>query len=1048
VSVSSALSRAFAVERLRVGGSLLPALLVMLSAAIPWAWAPNGFVVAGIDTPPNVDFSVLWKTTLHTWDPAPNGGISNFVGYGMFFPYFIAGSYLQSLGVSPHAITLGALSFAFAVGTLGFYIFTRELGASAPVPALLAVGYTLNLGHTFEAPGSAALFAYAALPWVPLAVVWAARRPVLRQIAIGLGFALASTGLVYIKINPPTYVALFGGGALLALLALRARALRVPLAMLASFTIAFVLMNLWWIADFVLGVRIDPAAVTAGLDLKSVSADSTLAQILLLGGSWAFDPRYDASPYFAYAEWYRSGGVQFLLALAPACVVAALVVFRNLRAAMWTLAAILVLVFLDAGYHPPFGWAFTWMFEHVPFFWLYREPLTKFDGVLAVVYVSAFAFLIPQEVNVHRRRVLVGLLTVASVGFVAGGLPLAGGAVVRPAIGNSPGFQVRVPDYWLQFGRWANEQSGGRIAMLPQNGHYELQYDWGYLGADIDGMLLRHPFIDITPSAGYTDAGMKDVEMEWYRALARPAADTRRIRFLSDALDIQYTVVRRDVQPTALSPVFTPESTYLPRLRAIGFHRVRRFGELDVYERQCCVQVSQAQLRPVSLVYANAMPVQGWYSVRYGQAVYAPGAARARKAATRWMPGPRFIFGTQGFQTNSRAGIRMWSALGEIDAASVARVPGQSYFVAIGGLLAPIVDGMAYHWHQNAGLFNGEGHIVSARLVAKRTAQGVLSLPPDMTRDYGLVTVRPLSDACSTVTVDGGADPMHLVPGHSEGSVIRPYDRDFTARVLRNGRNTIVVSDCGGRAAPAYEVSEYAITAEQSFILEASPKRVTSALQYGARQLVLAKRTNEPSCHCVLSYAALPLRAPDTLRVELPPAMHGRTVRIGLLDSSGIARFFAEDPSHRASPDYEADAGNVVVACACGGATPIVRVTLQSAVPEQLAFVSDARANVRVSASSETGSDGTYDAASLSAVILPQSFSNGWRLTVDGHTVAHFATVTRQNAWVLPAGTHRYHLTFWLEDVGAKLQLLAEITAAVSLMVIVAVAVGSARRTA
>lgn len=1054
MNVSSALSRAFTRDRAPAATVWLPGALVLLSAVLPWMWAPAGHVIAGIDTPPNVDFSVLWKTTLHTWDPAPNGGISNFVGYGMFFPYYIVAAHLQALGVSAHDITLGALSFAFAFGALGFYIFARQLRASSPVCALLTIAYTLNLGHTFMAPGSPALFAYAALPWLPLAALWAAGHARWRQIAIGFGFAIASTGLVFLKINPPTYVALFAGGIVLGLLALRARNRRLPFAMLAAFAVGFVLVNAWWIVDFLLGVHIDPAAVTAGLDIQSVigvSAGSTLAQVLLLGGSWAFDPRYDASPYFAYAEWYRSGAIQFMLALAPACAISALVVFRHMRSALWTLAAILLFVFLDAGYHPPFGWAFLWMFQHVPFFWLFREPLTKFDAILGVVYICAFGFLIPQAANEYRRRVLTGLLVIATAGFIIGGLPLINGSVVRPAIGDAPSFKVQVPAYWLKFAKWANAQNGGRIAMLPQNGHYELLYDWGYLGADIDGMLLRHPFIDITPSAGYTDAGMKDVEMEWYRMLASPATSVSLARFLSNALDIQYVVVRHDVQPTLLSPTFTPEASYLPKLHAIGFNRVRRFGELDVYARACCAQVSKAELHPVPLTYVDAMPVGDWYLPANGDAIYAPRSAESGDARVRWLPSRDFVFGVSGLSTKQQIGVHMWSALGAMASADVARSPGQAYFVAIGSLLSPISAGRVYRWHAEPGQFEGAGHIVAARQLSTQERRGHSNVAAIPTRTYGLLTVRPLTGSCNIVTIDGGADPAHLVAGHNQGQVVKPYDAGYTARVLLNAPNAVSVTPCNkpSETGVPYSETAYAIARESEFVLQAAPRLVTSAIQSGTSSIVLNREAHNIACKCTLSFAAVTLRAADVLRVEVPARYRSRSIRVGVLDASGVPHFMAASPPLDSEPNaYAVAPGKAVIACDCSGAAPTVSVTLEAVHEQHMLSSSSAPADISVASSSETGSEGHYVAQQPSAVVLPQSFSNGWRLSVDGHALPHFSTTTKQNAWILPAGRHAYRVTFWLEDLGSKLQLLAEVAGALMLAGIVAIVLRTRERVA
>ena len=1036
------------------------ALLVTLASGfVPVFWVHSGFVIAGIDTPPTVDYSVLWKTTQNTWDPAPNGGLSNFVGYGMFMPYLLLGAVLQHVGLTTHGISTGALCFVFGAGALGMVLLARRAGFL--VAGLLGIAYTLNFAHTFLAPGFGAFLSYAFLPWPAVAATYAAGRARLEQIAIGLVAGIGTLFLLYAKINPPTYVATWLGAALIVAVTLRARGGRAPWAFFCAFTVSAIVCNLWWAVDFALGLKLDASAVTASLNIQSVSDFSSLAQVLLLGGSWALDGRFDADPYFAYAPYYRADIVQVLLALVPAGVIGMLLAFYRRRAALLLLCSIVVLAAIDAGYHAPLGWLFDWTFTHVPGFWLFREPLTKFDGVLAALYVTAFAALLPQLQPAVQRRFASILLGITLVGCIAGGVPLLNGSVIRPATRHSPGYAVSVPAYWHDFGTWANDQQGGRIAMLPQNGHYQLLYDWGYLGSDIDGYVLRHPYVDVTPSVGYTDSPLKTAEQMWYRNLAAEGYDPQLEMRLSDALDIQYAVVRHDVIPSGLSPTLVHPDVYVPRLLAMKFSLVRRFGRLDVYRRACCIDAARPLLAATNFEAATAaidptfMPSNVSFSAA---AMQPPAGYRMQKIASWFKPAEQFAFGLIGIREGDFAGVRPDSALGDSwnERLGLHVAPGADAFVGIGSALQAIRNGAAVEWVSDPDTKTAEGELLTATPIASNRGSLPITGSALTQLGQGIVVVEG-SGATGKVHFDTSGDPAHSIEPHQEGWLAPRHSAVF--RTNLTDPFTISMDPESGASDAAVTVRRYAVVDDQTFVVSPEALQPNGRGRTGFGRVVLRlNRAASIACgsdSCTFAFGALHLHTARTVTASsgascLPQCRWAAFA----LDSNGSYRPMENGAVSKKGHVFQIALPRGTYALGLlndsRGASPsnLAFVELSGAARVNVFALRSPLARVYTAEASETSARGHYDAQEPQALLLQQSYSNGWRLYVDGKEMPHAATVISENLWLVPAGRHDFRLVFGLQPIGDALQHVAEIWAMLAAVAAIALWVVSRRRTA
>lgn len=989
-------------------------IITIFAACIPWFWIGPNSVIAGIDIPPMVDYHVLYLTTLHTWDSAPNGGISNFVGYGMYWPLFVAGMMLQAVGATPHIINIGAMSLTFAVGALGMYLLARKAGYLAA--AALGLAYTLNFAHVFLLPAIGTVIAYAALPWMPLIVIWSSERDRRQQIVIGVVAGLLSTAMICSKINPPTYLTAFVGGVVLSIIGLIAARRRMPVSFIVAFAVSFVVFNAWWIYDFLASLRLDPSAVTAQSHVGAVSADSPLSQVLLLSGSWAFDPAYDKAPYFSYAQWLRRPVTQMLLAMLPLGSIGLLLLFSRVRGAIAALVSTAILSILCEGYHPPFDPLFRFFLRHVPGGWLYREPLTKFDGILLAVYLMGFVAVLPQLRLKRDRIVGYACLALCCIGAVVGGWPILNGSVIRHSGDGRPGFAVQVPQYWYQFAAWANTQRDGRIVMLPEYGEYQVMYDWGYLGADIDGMLLRHPFIDATPSVGYTDSAVQSAALLWYDNLFRKFSyDVKLSRSLANALAIKYAVVRKDVVPSIQSPRLASEKRYLPRLAALGFRQVRSFGQLDVYERRCCVNVGSAHLEGASLFTENR-------DIRFdaNPDVISPDTVLSKsiaagKSAMFVYPSRQFVFSLSawrvfgGFELYPVDGFRRL----ESDAAPVPVKGMDIAFISVGSDLEEITAGRIFDWVSSPGLKVARGAIITAAKARSRrvVALSYCTLPPIKTDGGAVVVVRPEIFGHTRVTF---SESGHVVDAIDTMSGVHPLAVFRLSSPKPLGITVINVSAV--QQPVRFVASEYAI-------------RAINGWQIRPQGRLLNQSPSQPQ----------PTRVPlDAARSGEFRMRYPAMLQVGVGTSSGTVSIWRilkvgrlQEWTGPMGGQIALGAGEYGISLANPGPNTdsiplyshpfsVARVTLMPG---------GGRISVSTTRATETSSSGTYRATGTGLLVLRQAYSNGWQLKVDAHLIKHLHTAIMENAWIVPAGFHRFHLNFVLERQSNALLDLAKVAA-------------------
>lgn len=241
------------------------------------------------------------------------------------------------------------------------------------------------------------------------------------------------------------------------------------------------------------------------------------------------------------------------------------------------LLSVLVVGIIGAkGSIPPFGEIFKFLFEKVSYIQFFRNPFEKLGLLLPLALSPLFGFTVGILCEKYGKRIAIiaSLYLIVFLGF-----PFWTSLVFTS--GNPPandlrvGYQVKVPEYYVQADNWFSSQPGlFRFMSLPLGGE-GIFYNWpkGYVGVEQSGVLFK------TPSISY------DTTISFYHQIATRLQQLfliyKDFPLIANLLNIRYVLFRPDFN-FKLSGMRDPQ-TILDTLNK-RYSLLKEFGPLKVYD--------------------------------------------------------------------------------------------------------------------------------------------------------------------------------------------------------------------------------------------------------------------------------------------------------------------------------------------------------------------------------------------------------------------------------------------------------------------------------
>ena len=410
------------------------------------------------------------------------------------------------------------------------------------------------------------------------------------------GIALLPTS--FLGFNPPMLVVAYAwavAGIPLLVLAMMGRAAlwRLLRWMLVALPWA-VVINAFWIVP--LGMSYVGGGGAAGnADFTDPTAwawsqaQNQVPNVLTLVANWAWvKPQY--LPFAADLDRPALIWVRYLI---PALVLLAPVVGprRLRRPAIVLLGFSLVFVVLAKGLQPPFPEFNLFLYNHVPGFWLFREPMSKLGQLLVIFFAILIAILVQGVLESLRRapgpwavlRTAVALGATAAV--ILYPYPLWTGDVIPDVRPQQPSAHVRVPAFWHDMADQLNADTRpGKVLVLPLDDYYQMPTTWGFSGVDsIANLLITHPVVQPKPDGYFSEAPAFGAEVRGIQT-ALLTGDLQAVPRLMHATQISRVIVRHDLLVGLPNRSFADGAVLSAAMAQVrGVSRAATHGELELW---------------------------------------------------------------------------------------------------------------------------------------------------------------------------------------------------------------------------------------------------------------------------------------------------------------------------------------------------------------------------------------------------------------------------------------------------------------------------------
>lgn len=552
---------------------------VAIAETVAARWVHRGFVVSAGDNVWFFNFANFVSKHAIAWN----------------FGQSVLGKFTSGAEMLPWVLFLSGLSYAFGQSNAqmlacGFFlaltwysalVLLRSLSFGTGVACVVATIYAFNpwiqavFGTNFPI-----MWCLPTLPAMTACYFYAARRPEKRKACLIVLCAISSIAVSVIAANPGLlliviFACLTAG--ILAQATCEDGALYRKWFLVSS--VYIVLCSLWWIVPvFSEYVFSTPGAASGAGGYSFVVARSSLLNNLRLlpFWSWAFPQYYPyAKSYDENVFLYASGFT--LIALSMLGVAWS----RPSRQFISRVCAAIILagLFISKGIHPPFAWANEILYR-IPGMILLREPTSKAPLIVlvfATIGAACFLEYVASDLAVRKRRALsiAGGIVLCFVA-IASGKAIVTGEIFRGATLGLPSSYIQIPDYWPAAARYVNAKADeGALLVLPADPYYQVEYNWGYYGADYLPLdLIRRP-VQVVGDLTYTTGGHLDVLAGVVTQISKrsplAAAELRQ-------LGIRYVIYRGDVQQLGLR--MKPADVE----GALGVKPAKSFGPLVLFD--------------------------------------------------------------------------------------------------------------------------------------------------------------------------------------------------------------------------------------------------------------------------------------------------------------------------------------------------------------------------------------------------------------------------------------------------------------------------------
>jgi hypothetical protein len=484
-------------------------VLTCLFCFVPLVWF-DGRPIAGEEFYA-LNYAKWGRNFAQAWTSSINFGEgSMLIPFKMQFLFFET---LNILGVSSYISLISWHIILWLISLAGIYllqykIFKKKLPAH--IYFIISIYYTfspffLNISPLMIPPR----MVFSMVPWIVLCFF------LYHEKSIGLNFFAFLLNVLLLFFSP-VFVNLPAGASVLLFILIfivfeEILVTRNILSFIKSVAVIFglfALFNAWWLIPTAIQTSSNLGAVRETTSDFSAVGGSHLSDIFSLFGSWAFREKIYGTDlyYFDYFKKFDNlPGIFFRFTPFVFFVFGALYLIKQKSIENHTFLAFFtfigfIFLFLAKGTSGVGGSLFLILFKYVPFFWIFREPYSKFMPIVTLSYsiIIVVGLLYISKISKKWFVIVSEILLSVSVLFIL--FPYVTSAVIWTKNTNySRSYKIDIPENYKNLEAIDNK---GYFLQFPSSG-FKSYYEWssGYVG---NPFLMLSNLDLLNPESGYS----------------------------------------------------------------------------------------------------------------------------------------------------------------------------------------------------------------------------------------------------------------------------------------------------------------------------------------------------------------------------------------------------------------------------------------------------------------------------------------------------------------------------------------------------------------
>ncbi|MDG7036702.1 MAG: DUF3367 domain-containing protein [Nitrososphaerota archaeon] len=495
-------------------------LLILILGLLPLTWYKASILGGGdegLPPPINIfkDLFYLWQYN-NPWLGAPISFYNpSSTPSSLLIPFAIFWSGMLRIGLSISIVQKLWLYTLFTSSGLSMYYLAKAMGMRHQIALLIpALFYMINPYFSYAVTNSGPFNTGIILTYIsaPLLLALTVRGLESGNLRYSLYIGIASLVAASTFVTPPRYIATWMP-AVFYLLCWFAVKHKKTYALKFSFTamISTLLVNLYWLITVpsVFKIANNGLNVTNTLSfLYSMTKNAIPFNSFRLLGGWAFNQGWAGSMYYPFAPFYSQFYIVLIGFFITIIAFSSILFIKNDKIFFFGVLA-LIGIFLADGPNSPFGSVFMWLYLHVPYFYIFRQPHELFIVFTVITYSVLLGFtveFIAQKAFRKNGHKLVHIFLIILIFLIVlNGFPEINGAVIpgspRGGTGTLAGFQVNYPPYWIDAANYLRsiENNSYRILLMPPSPPYNwANPKYGYSGPDPAYFLVSTDFASFT----------------------------------------------------------------------------------------------------------------------------------------------------------------------------------------------------------------------------------------------------------------------------------------------------------------------------------------------------------------------------------------------------------------------------------------------------------------------------------------------------------------------------------------------------------------------